>query len=148
MQSMVTNGGPHPADKWAAVTTNEILDLIKIDPESQSPAAVEARLAKEDLRSKLLRFFTDHHDRVQKHEREQDRGPAHDLDPKQHVDASAKGLDALFAASPFAAAFNSPVLVVGDMTAKQLIHRIVGQHSANVMHIERRYHADRQQKVD
>lgn len=140
MQFMSTNGGPHSADKWALVTTNEILDLIKIDVESQSYAAVSARLAKEDLRPKLIRFFTEHHDRVQKHEREKPRGAVNDLYPMSHVDTSKNGLSAIFRQTPFAEAFANP-------EAKELIHRIIGQHTANVMHIERRYHADRQQKV-
>lgn len=140
MQFLSTNGGPHPADAWAAVTTNEILDLIKIDVASQSEAAVAGRLAKEDLRPKLLRFFTTHHQRVQDHERKKPRGHPHEVDPVPHINMSKDSFEALMAATPFAQAFARP-------EARQLLHRIIGQHSANVMHIERRYHADRQQKV-
>jgi hypothetical protein len=31
---MITNGGPHPADKWADITTDAILDLIQIEADS------------------------------------------------------------------------------------------------------------------
>jgi hypothetical protein len=46
MEVLVTNGGPHPPDKWAALSASKISDLIQIDELSDSDAAVLARKAK------------------------------------------------------------------------------------------------------
>lgn len=46
---MVTNGGPHPADKWASLIASQVAGLIVIDDNSTSDAAVAARKAKPRL---------------------------------------------------------------------------------------------------
>lgn len=135
MQFMVTDGGAHPPDKWAEITTNEILALIQI--EGDSPEAIEARLAVADLRPKLVRFFTEHHDGVQKHERKKARSLADGLDPSSHVDRCS-WYDDVFSTSPFAAHF-------AKNEVQEVVNRIIGQHTADVMHIERRYHADKKE---
>jgi len=43
---LVTNGGPHPPDKWAALTGNKIADLVQVDELSDSDIAASARKAK------------------------------------------------------------------------------------------------------
>lgn len=140
MQFMITNNGPHPADKWAQITTSAILDLIQIDAQSHSPQAIEARLAKEDLRPKLLRHFTDHHGAVQTDERKKARKVGATCDPSAHLEDIHSCVDELFAGTPFAEHAKNADFI-------ETVRRIVGQHSANVMDIERRYHADRKQKV-
>jgi hypothetical protein len=62
---MITNGGPHPADKWADVTTDMILNLVDVKEDSVSDAARDARAAKRDLRGKLFDIFNGHHEGVQ-----------------------------------------------------------------------------------
>ena len=37
MQIMITNGGPHPADKWAEVGTEAILGLVQVADDSDTP---------------------------------------------------------------------------------------------------------------
>lgn len=44
--TLITNGGPHPADKWAAVVASKIVGFIQIDEQSNSEAATAARKAK------------------------------------------------------------------------------------------------------
>src|SRR4051812_44528638 len=44
-----TDGGAHPADKWAAMTANQVVAMVQIDETSASPAAVAARKAKPRL---------------------------------------------------------------------------------------------------
>lgn len=43
---MFTDGGAHPASKWANVSARQISNLIQIDEQSFSDAAVEGRKAK------------------------------------------------------------------------------------------------------
>lgn len=43
---LVTNGGPHPPDKWASIAASKIADLIQVDNLSDSEAAAAARKAK------------------------------------------------------------------------------------------------------
>ena len=69
MIPMITNGGPHPADKWADTTTETILGLIQVSEGSETPEAAAARTAKRELRSILFGLFLEHHDAVQRAER-------------------------------------------------------------------------------
>lgn len=137
---MITDGGAHPPDLWATVTSNQILDLVQVDAGSASPAAVEARIAKEELRAKMLRFFTQEHAAVQIGERDACKKDVKRhravLDPSAHLDGCRDGICALFNGTPFAQHFAKPEV-------EAVVHRIVGQHFANVMHIERRYAAQK-----
>lgn len=147
MRPMITNGGPHPADKWADVTTDTILDLIQVQEDSVSPEATAARAAKRDLRPKLFAIFNDHHDGVQKHEqghltkniKAANKAADHvaaQIDPMPHVDPTFEKVKAVLAATPFAAHFAQPHV-------QEVLQTIIGQHTADVMHIERRWHHDR-----
>ena len=146
MKPMITNGGPHPADKWADMSADTIMDLIQVADDADTPEAAAARAAKRSLRPVLFDIFNGHHDGVQKHERDhltrhvkgsQAREHAHSsrLDVTQHLGV----MDELFAAldaTPFAAHFAQPHV-------REVLKQIVGAHTANAMHVERRYHADR-----
>lgn len=139
MQLMITNGGPHPADKWAEVTTQAILDLIQIDNDSVSPEAAAARQVKRDLRPILFNIFNAHHDRVQKHEQGElvkearKRIASGVLNPTGHLPDAMIALNAALAATPFQAHFEQPEV-------QDILRAIVGQHTADVMHIERQWH--------
>ena len=74
MITMITNGGPHPVDKWADTTTDMILDLIQVSEDSVSPEATAARVAKRNLRPVLFDIFNDHHTAVQAGEQRHMRG--------------------------------------------------------------------------
>jgi hypothetical protein len=145
MQPMITNGGPHPADKWADMTTDTILGLIKVGEDSVTEEAAAARQAKRDLRPILFDIFMGHHDGVQKHERghlpkniktaEKANAHAHALDVTPHMGVADEVFSAL-AATPFAAHFAKPEV-------QDVIRQIIGSHTADVMHIERRWHHNR-----
>jgi hypothetical protein len=145
MQPMITNGGPHPADKWADTTTDTILGLIQVAEDSVSPEAAVARQAKRDLRVLLFDIFNGHHDGVQKseqaanakvkkidHARDRIEEPH---DPTPHMSVMDQ-VNALLARSPFAAHFAKPEV-------QDVVRQIIGQHTVDVMHIERRWHHDR-----
>lgn len=140
MKPMITNGGPHPADKWADMTVDTILELVQVQEDSVSPEATAARAAKRALRPVLFNIFNAHHDRVQKHETGEIAKNAKrvhaTLDPMPHATPVMAQVDAALAATPFAAHFAQPAV-------RSVIGNIVAQHTANVMHIERRWHADR-----
>lgn len=146
MRPMITNGGPHPADKWADMTTETILDLIQVAEDSVSPEATAARTAKRDLRPVLFDIFNGHHDRVQKHEQNHMRAniksakAASDhmtvpLDVTAHLTVMDQ-VKAALAVTPFSDHFAKPKVI-------KTIKQIVGQHTADAMHIERRWHHDR-----
>lgn len=143
---MITNGGPHPADKWAEQTAEAILDLVQVADDSVTAEAASARKAKRDLRPVLFDIFYGHHDGVQRIERS---GNASVKGARAAADHVAKPIDvephftvmdqvnAALAATPFSAHFAKPEVI-------EVVKQIIGQHTADVMHIERRYHHDRQ----
>ncbi len=136
---MVTNGGPHPADKWADTTTEALLNLIQVPDDSVTAEAAQARQIKRDLRGQLFDVLMAHHDGVQKEHR---KGLAKlkvcqkskQLDVTAYMDTADEVL-ALFATTPFATHFAQEH--VGDV-----VRQIVGQHTADVIHIERCFHSD------
>lgn len=140
MDFLISNNGPHPADNWAALATTRILDLIQIDPNSTSPQAIEARLAKEDIRPKLLRYLNDHFNLVQSDERTMVRHMHEPIEVEGPITTILANVGSIAKGTPFAAHFKNPDF-------RETVRRIVGQFTANVMHIERRYHADRKQKA-
>ena len=144
---MVTNGGPHPADRWADMTTDTILGLlVDANPDDASPAAAAARQAKRDLRPKLFDIMLGHHDVVQANERKGlpaevkniAAARAHLADPIKMPDqwGIENKVLALLATTPWKDHFAKPDVA-------QVIRNIVRQHTADVMHIERRWHHDR-----
>lgn len=149
---MSTNGGPHPSDKWAELTADQIVDTILVDgkPDDVSDAARAARKAKRDLRAKLFYIFDAHHDGVQKAEQGHlkaniltlDHAGKHadatetPLDPSAHVDGVMDEVTKAFAATPWASHLAKPEVL-------DTVRYIIGQYTVDVMHIERRYHHDR-----
>jgi hypothetical protein len=147
---MSTDGGPHPSDKWAEITANMIVDTILVDdkPDNVSDEARAARKAKRDLRGKLFDIFDGHHDRVQRHERggcgkikKADQAETHadhaqtPLDVTPHLGVMDE-VAAVFAETPWAAHLAKPETM-------EVVKAIIGQHTANVMNIERCWHRDR-----
>lgn len=144
---MVTSGGPHPADRWAEVTANTIVDTLLVDaaPDDVSPQAATARAAKRKLRNDLFDIFNSHHQTVQDVERAENakcKKPADAAarviaphDPAPHMGIMDQ-VNAAFAATPFSDHLAKPEV-------QQVVQTIVGQHTVDVMHIERRWHHDK-----
>lgn len=138
---MITDGGPHPADKWADVTTEALMALIEIDEKSNSPEITQARIAKRMLAANLFAVLMEGHQHAQTHERSKIAADGMKrckakLDPSAHAGPACSSLQEVFGASPFADHFAKPEVWT-------IVERIVGQHFANSMHIERRWHEDR-----
>jgi hypothetical protein len=141
---MITNGGSHPADKWAEITADQILNLIEIDAASETPAALAARRAKRTLRTTLCDALEPLYAGVQNAEKQQltTKGLARineALDVRSHLDAPLSAVADCFAGTPFQAHFAKPEV-------REVLKRIIGQHCANMMHIERSYSADKSPK--
>jgi hypothetical protein len=98
---LITNGGPHPADKWASVTAGQIASLVQIDEDSSSKEAVAARQAKAMFETELAIALTDHHEAVQARVRAKaaDHPTAARADD---VDAALGVVDTAAAKTPFA----------------------------------------------
>lgn len=148
---LITNGGPHPSDRWAELTADAIVDTILVDnkPDDVSDASKAARKSKRDLRNRLFEIFDGHHSDVQRVEQADNAAVKTvakaasradhietPIDPGKHVDRVMTQVKAAFAQTPWATHLAQPEVL--DLAAK-----IIGQHTADVMHIERRWHHDR-----
>lgn len=133
---MITNGGPHPADKWADVTVETILDLVQIEADSVTPAAAAARQVKRDLAPKLFSIFNDHHGALQASETKAPKALDAPIDILGETLSTLAKVNKVLAATPFAAHFAQP-------NVQAVLTTIIGQHSTDVVHIERRWAADR-----
>ncbi len=131
---MVTNGGPHPPEKWADVTARAIAALIVIEPTAPTQAIVDKR----EFEVELFKLLIGLHQEVQDNERallrsgQQSAG----IDPSASVD-HVVGLAHRFAR--IGDHFSKP-------EARAFLHNVIGQHFADSVHIERSWHADRNRK--
>lgn len=146
MKPMITNGGSHPADKWADHAVDTMLDLVQIVEDSTTPEAATARQAKRDLRPALFEILNAALDAAQKAEqtlpngvKTPDAALAHAYDIKiadNTLDDVLAKVTRSFAKTPFGTHFAQPA-------PQAALRSIIGQCIADVMHIERRYHHDR-----
>jgi hypothetical protein len=133
---LVTNGGPHSADKWAEATASHIVEIA-------DHIAGEKRGAAIKLQAAIIDILTAHHTTIQIGERAalQNLGHARlqtPLEPTDHLAIDQAVADIIAAANgtPWAAEFSDP-------TAAVHLHALLRQHFATSMHIERSWHADR-----
>lgn len=148
MQTMSTDGGEHPMSYWADTTSNYLTDtLIAVREESESRQADIARRVKMQIKVKLYDTLLKHYEAVQKAEQEHltaniktvEQIGEHLMKPLEPLDAVTPMMDdihAIFAETPFKTHF-------AQDHVKVILQNIVAQHTADVMHLERRYHADR-----
>lgn len=135
---MITEGGPHPPEKWAEQTAEQIIDIVETAPEA---LLSEARA----FRAQIVEILTVHHATVQETERNllEASGAAHHavpIDPSPHL---ADPVDAIIAAAQdksFAEHFNKP-------ETRAYLEQTIGSHFATAMHVERSWHRDRTQGV-
>lgn len=132
---LITDGGPHPADKWAVATARQITGLIVI--EASAPAG--ASIAKQELEVAVMKILHAAHNAVQSEERAHiaelgDERLSHPLDPGAAVDGATKAILAAAKGTMFGAHFEKP-----DVAA--VVNAIVGKDFATSMDIERDWHA-------
>lgn len=149
---MITNGGPHPADKLAGATAWKITDLVRVSEDPIDPAlpeldraAIEAnreafRQARTALEDGVKSILETHHDEVQAHERAQLEEKGSDRLDEDHDHAACEGLCAEVIAKTkgtvLEAHFAKPETVAR-------VKEILDHAGALTAHIERSWHADR-----
>lgn len=136
---LVTDGGPHPADKWAEQSAAQIADIIHIEPDSI--AFNELTAQKTEFEKEVAAALTDHHDAVQKHEiaaideHGMDR-LGHPIAPEaEHLDAAVDAVKQVASTKIFGSHFAKP-----EVTA--FVKETLGSHFASAKHVERSWHAD------
>lgn len=149
---MVTNGGDHPAEKWAEVTASNIADLVRVDDDKIEDADADrsrkavARRAKDRFRLDLADLLAPHHERNQQFEKgklaaagdERIAGPFSTYDKKAEVVASVV---AASAATQFAEHFEKPEV-------QAAVGAMIDKHFAHVKHNARSWHADKNPSGD
>ena len=137
---LITDGGPHPADKWAECTASHIVSIA-------DHVAGERRGSALKLQAAVIDILERRHTTVQTGERGKsgEHGHArlgHDLDPEHHVvlDEVVAEIVAAAQGTPWAAEFAQPA------TADAL-RQLIGQHFSTSIHIERSWHADRNPEI-
>lgn len=130
---LITDGGPHPPDKWAEVTADQI---IQISESAEAGKLAEARA----FRDKIVKALTPHHGKVQHHERGQlkahgDKHFASELNPLPFIEEALAEIVAAAKGLSFEAHFAKPETLkyVGDVLAS---------HFATAQHIERAWASD------
>lgn len=138
---LITDGGAHPADKWAEATAQHIVKIAE-------SASGERRAAAVKLEAAIIDILEGHHAIVQNGERAAivEHGHArilHPLDADHHisVDGAVKEIVAAAKNTPWAVDFEKEETVAG---LTHLLH----SHFKTSMHIERSWHADRNPKPD
>jgi len=147
---MVTNGGPHPADKWAVTTAGQIIQSVFSSGAADTVGARKFEMA-------LLDLLQPHHENVQTSERGKiERGGmkrlAEPIDPREHCDAvvaevaaAAKKVGKIKIPDPDTG--GEKEVDLGEHFAKKEVQAVlagmIGSHFATAMDIERSYHADK-----
>lgn len=136
---MVTNGGPHPPEKWADISAAQIMSMIQIAP-TADPSVM---IARRELELKLFKVLVVLHAQNQNAERAalKKAGDKHLANPlRLSVELPAKLATAEIVkaarGSPFATHFEKP-------EAQQHIFNVIGQHFTDAADIERKWYADR-----
>lgn len=143
---LITNGGGHSAATWAEFTASRIADLIQIADTAAPELADQARRVKLQLQLQLFDIFEKHHGKVMGDEqkllktiataRKEDINRS-GYDPLVYLPSVMTAVNAALAATPFAAHF-------AQDHVQTVLKNMIGQHTADVMHHEHLYHADRQ----
>lgn len=127
---LITNNGPHPADKWAELTVSQIVDVAGSEPGLK-------------FRSKLAEILEGFHSKVASDEQNKlkklgdDRlGQPLDVEGEQELDKMVDELAAVADGSEWAGHFASP-------DTRAYIRTLLKQHFRANMDVERSWHADR-----
>lgn len=137
---LVTNGGPHPPDKWASLAAGKIADLIQIADQSDSDAATAARKAKPrfalDVSEALEASFRDVTSEEESRVKDGDvtsRQAPFAVDP--HLDDAVSSVVSAAAQTPFSNHFN-------DANVQQAVRIILKQYFLDAANIQRSWAFD------
>lgn len=133
---LTTSGGPHPADKWALHTAEEIFDISKMDPGRD-----RTMLAKR-TQLKIADALTPFYERVQTDERaalaaNEDHSATSLGILDELITAAIQAVIGVLANTPWASMFEP-----GSAAAEALAN-VLRYHGTTAQTIDRRWHAHR-----
>ncbi len=135
---MITNGGPHPPEKWADVTARAITDLIVIEQTAPTQAIVDKR----EFEMALFKMLIDLHKGVQETARnalKETHHASHSAIAAHYATDTTDKIIALAQGTRFAEHFRKAEV-------QGFLRNVTGQHFANSVDIEHRWHKDRNRK--
>lgn len=137
---MITDGSPHPAEKWAEKTAELMVDV-------GDHLAGEKRNQAEKLKAIILSILTEHHTIIQEGERDKLESEGHErhkapLDPNHHLslDNAVKKIIDATKGTPWEFDFAQPA-------AYEQIKHLLRSHFVTSMHIERKWNLDRYPQI-
>ncbi len=138
---MITDGGPHPADKWSAMTASHVCSMVRVNQNSESAAAKAARRALPRFELELADALESHHANFQRDERSRLESGSERLNQPYvaHADLDAQVAAVVEVArkTPFAEHFAKPEV-------QAAVRDVIQNHVASAQHVERKWHCDRQ----
>jgi hypothetical protein len=133
---MITNGGPHSAEKWAETTASHIVTIADTVAGEKRGAAIKLQAAVYDI-------LLGHHNTVQHGERNAIKKHGvdrlqHDMTPEDHVDLNVVISEIIAAAegTPWEVDFKKPEMADG-------LRVLLTDHFMQNAFIERSWHADK-----
>lgn len=146
---MTTDGGPHPAGKWAEETAGEIMSYVKIDEDSPSDSPEKLEDKRQARRNKL-RLEVDivdaveplHHDTIKS---ERDGLAKDDARLNSAPEPDSKTIEAAVEAVVAAAKKYGPIFgsAFDSDNGRSIVRNAIKTHAATAIHIERGWHADK-----
>lgn len=135
---LATDGGPHSAHKWAIASSQFIADLVEVDPDSMSEAAIAARKARALFQFDLTESLEDCHATVQDGERAAiaESGTERPTEVEQYLDAGVACVRKAAEGTLFAAHFAKPAV-------DKAVRAILANHFGTSIQVERGWHRDR-----
>lgn len=147
---MITNGGPHSPEKWAAATSGEIIKIAADASEEEVVLENGRRVKKKRvdvidgrrIELRIMDVLADVHRNVQEAERSKivadpTRADEKVPDPFEHdIEATTTAICATANGTMFEEYFGRPAV-------KKHIREVLASHFATSMHIERSWHRDR-----
>jgi hypothetical protein len=148
---MVTNGGPHSADKWAVTTAGQILQSVFSVDAADTVGARKFEMA-------CLDILLPHHEKVQTGERgklakDGMKRLATPIDPREYCDvavqeiaAAAQKIGKIKVPDPDMSGETKEVDLgehFANPEVQQKLAGLIGAHFATAMDIERSWHADK-----
>jgi hypothetical protein len=131
---MITNGGPHPPQKWAEQSADRLVDIIEIEPTALQYE--QALQAKNILREKLVAGLLEPHTAAQIAVRANIEAP-HDALASDHFAKSLHVVQDVVKGSMFEQHFGKPEIL-------EFVRQTLLMHFNTVAHIEQSWHRDRQ----
>ena len=126
---MITDGGPHPASKWAVMTASQIIQIEGIATDAQ------------ELEKKIVSVLEAEHATVQLYERRKLKDKTYrkaPIDPSPYIDQAFNAVIQQADGTRFETHFAKP-------DVQEYIRTVLGNHFATSMDIERGWHASRKQ---